>query len=94
MRKTMGTLLAVVALSVGLAIPGAATGDETGVCPDDHALYPTLANDKAADKDRNNNGVVCRKYDPTDPASLFRPHGGPDDKSDDYLDDIPEVPVP
>lgn len=90
MRKIIVAATATLAIAVGgLALPGGAAADDY-VCPDHHLPYFVFFDEsgKAAEKDNNNNGVVCRKYDPTNPEDPV--HGGPDDKVDpaDLIDDI------
>ena len=94
MRKIIVAVTAAAVIAVGgLALPGGAAADPSGVCPNGHQPYFVFFDQtgKAAQKDRNNNGVVCRKYDPNNPFTNVQ--GGPDDKLDeaDLIDDIPDA---
>lgn len=91
MRKILVGLIAASVMALGMALPGGAGADPSGTCPNGHNPYLVLFDESgtAARKDRNNNGIVCRKYDPSNPTDPG--HGGPDDRpptEDELLDDV------
>jgi hypothetical protein len=67
-----------IALIIAAALPGVASADPVGMCPDRMVLVPASAVVSGDAKDKNNNGVVC--------AKLVKATGGPDDRS--VVDDI------
>ncbi len=77
--RRFGLLVTTAACAAVFAMPAPSGADPTGACPDDFLLFPA-ATDRDMDKDRNNNGLVCRKVN-----DQGQPIGGPDDTIDDII---------
>lgn len=74
--KRLLFVLAAPVLTLGLLAPPAGA---VIVCPDGHLPVP-VQNEQDVQKDRNGNGVVCRKVN-----SQGQFVGGPDDTTDDIV---------
>jgi hypothetical protein len=76
MRRLIAPFLG---LAVATALPGAASADPVGICPDGMFLFPASGVPSGDAKDKNGNGFVCAKY-------MKGATGGSDDRS--VVDDI------
>lgn len=77
--RRFGLLITTAACAAIIAVPATSGADPTGACPDSHLLFPA-ATERDVEKDRNNNGLVCRKVN-----DQGEPIGGPDDTIDDII---------
>jgi hypothetical protein len=77
-RRTVVLGGAAVATALAMLAPPA-TADPAGVCPDELVPVPATLVVQGAQKDRNQNGFVCAKYQDG------RLVGGPDDVMDDVV---------
>ena len=77
--RHLGMLFTTAAVAAALVVPSSSVADPTGICADDHLPFP-VSNQRDAEKDKNNNGIVCRKVN-----DQGQPIGGPDDTLDDII---------
>lgn len=88
MRFDLRIALPAACVVGALALPSSSSADTTGTCPDGFTPVPDSFVVNGTTKDKNNDGVVCAKLQP----SGFT--GGPDDNAplnlpdEDVVDDV------
>lgn len=81
MRKSAAVAISGLTAATVLFLAPPAGADPTSTCPDGFAPIPVILDPDGAKKDRNGNGIVCRKIE-----DRGKTVGGPDDRlTDDIL---------